>query len=232
VVRHDDGSSPAAPAFAEFPTQGSDPGAKALRLPREKIIASPAAGFTSYFDLVRDPREHRNVAAQHEERVRALSTVLDDALLASTGGYHLFAFGREAHDLRVRLDCADGFVDAAVVDADDGDRMSIAPDGRSLDVELRLRPHPGPIQAQDLDGVRFRTRADASVTVAAAKLDGKPLAVEKIGEPHVVPYAVVPHELRKADFALSFQLVHRPDARPAELGTDAVSRLRALGYVQ
>jgi len=231
VVRHDDGAAPA-PAFAEFPSQGPDPGAKALRLPREKIIAFPVTGITSYFDLVHDPGEHRNVAIQHEERVRALSAVLDDELLAPMAGYHLFAFGREAHDLHVRLDCADGFLDAAVVDADAGDRASVAPDGRSLDVDLRLRPHPGPIQAQYLDGVRFRTRGDAAVTVATATLDGEPLALEKIGKPRVVPYAGVPRELRNADFALSFQLVRRHEARPADLGADAVSRLRALGYVQ
>jgi hypothetical protein len=225
--------SPPLPAFAEFVSQGPDPGAKALRLPAEKLIVSPASGLRAYFDLAADPGEQRNVAARHDERVRALAVTLEQELLAPVAGFYVFAVGREAHDVRLRLESDGGFVDVAALHGDEGDRVALSADGRALDVEMHVRPRPSPVAAHDLDGVRFRTRTDATVRLKSATVDGEPVGREVLApEPLVVPYPAAPRDRGARDLILSFQLVRPPERRPATLDAGSVERLRALGYVE
>jgi hypothetical protein len=201
-----------------------------------------------YFDLVADPGEQQDVATAHVERVRSLAAELDQLVLASLEGFHLFAVAQADHDVDVVLESDAGFADASPLEAEDGDRASIAPDGHTLTVALRLRPHESPVRAHDLDAVRFHTRDGATVTLRSVTLDGQPAPASTVllgKSPASLlpdPGAAIPHErlrvlhpvrpkARERGVAVSLQLVEPRPPAATELAPDVVERLRALGYV-
>ena len=123
--------------------------------------------------------------------------------------------------------------------------MTLADDGRGLEIDFHLRPRASPAARHDLDGVRFRTRDAAPITFAEGTLDGTPLPPAPRptdrptrtdptlpGAADVVGYLVLPARLNDADFGVSFQLVRPKAPAAAQLAPDDVERLRALGYAE
>jgi hypothetical protein len=181
------------------------------------------------------------------EAARELEATLAQRLPAVVDGFYLTAVGRHDHDLHVRVTCADGFADVTSLHTEEDDRMTLADDGRTLEIDLRLRPRPGASSRHDLDGVRFRARGDAPVTLAEGTLDGVVLARAPAPlddrmrpdepptlpeEAEVVRYPLLPRRFDETDFGVAFQLVRPSTPAAATLGPDAVDRLRALGYVE
>jgi arylsulfatase A-like enzyme len=242
-------AGPPAPVLAEFVVLGRDPGAKAIRLPGEKLVVFPADGARLYYDLAADPREQRNLAAERRVRADALAAELEQRLLAPLDGFHLFAVGTTEHGVRLVLESPDGFADATPLDLEDGDSVTVDATGRILVADLQLRPREAPIGRYDLDGARFRTRGDAPLVFREALLDGGPLPAKAFalgGTPRSplpapgeamrldlmrLPYPQVPTRL-EGDVEVRLQLVRPAAPPPATLTPDVVEKLRGLGYVQ
>jgi arylsulfatase A-like enzyme len=238
-----DAVSPA--AFAESVVQGEDVGAQAIRLQGEKLILFPSQDRSTYYDLSVDPHEQLDLAATKADRVGDLAATLAQALPPLVDGYYLTAIGRHDHDLHLRATCADGFTDVTSLHTEDDDRVTLADDGRTLEIDFHLRPRPSATVRHDLDGVRFRTGGAAPITFAEGTLDGTPLPpapppTELLtgtdptlpGTADVVRYPVLPARLNDADFGVSFQLVRPNTPAAAQLAPGDVERLRALGYAE
>jgi arylsulfatase A-like enzyme len=229
------------------------PERKAIRRRDGKLVVEPGTGRTMLFDLVADPAERKNVAAQQPEEVERLRANLEQALVEGAAGFYrqegfqfLVRGGKEPHRLRVRLHARGRFSDPVLFEPEAGDRFHLSADRSRLDVRLMLDGGEAP----DRDGIRFRLDGAAGMTVEAITLDDSPLPADRLflgrrpmGTGPTSAFAVDETRIREAVSTLppvaqgggvsaGLQFVRRAPAPAVTLDEKTRENLRALGYVK
>jgi arylsulfatase A-like enzyme len=239
-------------ALSEFVCFG-DVDLKSVRTPSDKLLVSMDSGRTRLFDLAADPGEKHDVVAKRPEMAVTLRARLDQELAASGDGLYVIArSGWQRSLVRARLSAAAAFENVALWDPEQGDAFRLSPDGKVLDLKLRLVPETGgPLKKVDVDGVRFGIAGGRHCVIQRFDVDGGPAprGMVNLGDdparfPGPPPWAFGPDvpgvrvrhlEAREAGLdgqpRIRFAAVKRGAAPTATVSAETRERLRALGYL-
>ncbi|HET8645748.1 MAG TPA: sulfatase, partial [Vicinamibacteria bacterium] len=238
----DEGPEP--PAVSEISHRGFV--AHGMRTRRDKYVRrfSPQDDEL-YFDLLSDPREKTDRAADHRERVRLMRAGVEAAMVPNPFRTHLRIEGAGAYVLRLATGGWIEGVEAVGLGPSEG--YTVEGNGRKL--ELRLQPRAGRPRE-----VAFGVRPMGAPVTLQGTRDGRPLGPDEVWiareavHPPAVP--VLLPELEPVDEdkeRLSINVLEAPPAgRPGvhvwlkmvagrsvmrPFDKETCERLRALGYV-
>jgi len=205
------GRAPGAPS--EFLWKGNEQ--KSLRHADGKVVLEPATGNLVWYDLPRDPRELRKLAADQgrgavlkQELERVFATRLDGVLVSVSGD------GR-GHFVQLVLETASRFEEAALEGGERDDRLRVSESRQRAEAQLILQRSHDPGAWIDADAIRVRTAGDAPVRLRGT-LDGSPIspAIVRLGEKRLVPAERQPWTLAPADPRIVVSAGYRPVRDP------------------
>ena len=201
------------------------------------------------YDVLRDPKQQRNLAASAPEELVHMRGVLARLAAQATRGYHLAVTMPPAGDMTIAVDSTAGLTYHDVPTLGLGDTMAVHRIGKG---GQRLEVHLGPSRAQHL--VLFEPARGGTVAVSAragdTPIEARRFHLRKNGAfPQALPIIIKPETqasfiseqpiISSQDWGLWLWLPpgavpsRQQDAlRPGKLPADLQRQLKALGYLK
>jgi arylsulfatase A-like enzyme len=214
------------------------------------------------FNITADPKEKMNLIESELARAEAMSAMLT-AHAASSGGVHLRLMNRSYGPDRVfegSLETTGQFIRLRKYQCEEGDKVEVSPDGRTITLKVVLSNHPGVPKGKfkwvtDEDRLAFEVDPpDAKITIEHLVTNGTddlPLFLGRDRRPAgKIPYTFVASDetLQVPDpgalfrhggrplkeVAMGAYLIVVPSIQRSEVGVmdeELRARLKALGYI-
>jgi hypothetical protein len=234
------GGAPEPPVVSEISHRGFV--AHGMRTSRDKYVRRFSPDDDElYFDLVRDPGEKQNRAAEAGRRVQLLKAGVEAAMVPNPFRHHLRAVGAGAFALRLRT--GGWFEGVEPIGFSTADRYAIEGNGRKLALELRpragaprevafsIRPQGAPVWLEGTRDGRSLRGTDVLIAQEGVPARALPLQLPEIEtEKERTENIFAPAPATRAGLQVWLTLIPGREIM-GEFDQSARARLCALGYL-